>query len=335
MEVNILFLLTLIIVFNISIFFYKRFAIRFNYTSFPKKRDSHTGIVPKGCGIIFFIILYAYSLNEYLNYTNDILFIKMVLVITPAITLFSFIDDKYNINWKFKITVDFLSGLLFIYFLNKYLLFNNLFYNFLLICLIIFFIVWFINLINFTDGSDGYLTTFLIYLLIINILFKYLAYNEINNFNVIFLFLLINFLFYNIATASIFMGDSGSRFFSIILMINIINDLINKDLWIIEIWIISSMLILVDTCYTLIYRFLTLKKWMKEHKEHAYQIITFKYGHNTSLLWLIFNLLFITTPILYLFNSLNLSYLLAALIILITSFIQVFYIKHILINKII
>ena len=323
-----LFILLLIIIFNLGIVFFKKFAFKYNFISVPKKRDSHSGIIPKGSGIIFFLILMGYSLFQYSYLSNENILFLMIIICTPVIALSSFIDDKYNLSWRFKILIDISTSFLILYFIYNNFWGDNIVYNLICSFVILFFIIWFINLINFTDGSDGYLTSILITSTLTNIIAKYYLNYHLNFINIILLSMLINFLFYNLHPSNIFLGDAGSRFLSIILIIFIYIDYLDSKYLLLTVWFLSLMLILLDTSYTLILRFITVKNWMSEHKDHAYQILTQNYGHNSSLIWQILNTLFLVIPLIIIIILNKINILIALIIILILFMSQIIFIKH-------
>ena len=84
----------------------------------------------------------------------------------------------------------------------------------LIIIFSIFFWVYIINITNFIDGLDGFLTCYSIFFFINNIIF----FNLFDDSNILYFLSLIffpmctAFLFYNRSPAKVFMGDSGSIF---------------------------------------------------------------------------------------------------------------------------
>lgn len=321
----------LLLSFNFSVVIYKKIANKYKFISYPKPRDSHIIEVVKGAGIIFFLFIFIYSfIIQFWTEHKSILY-QSILLLTPIITLISFIDDKININWKIKILFDLITVIMITLFFYEAILSNH---NFLIQIIIIFSLLWFINLINFIDGSDGYLTTVLILSLLSNLLTKYFFHDEFIFFQLLIILLLFNFLFYNFPPASIFLGDSGSRFFAVLLIIFFINDILKYNHMLVFIWFGSLQLIITDTCYTLIFRLLTKNNWMSEHKEHAYQLLTNYYGHKISIYWLILNTGFIFLPSLILFYYFKIHLLIIIVLSLILYLSQIIYIKHLLHNKI-
>lgn len=257
---------------------------------------------------------------------ND--FYYYILFSIPLITVFSFIDDIYDINWKYKILIDIFTSIIILYiFINNIqsiAIINS--YNFIIYIFIILILTWFINLINFTDGSDGYLVLFTIFNFLINFLVKSYYEIEFNLFNLLFILTLIIFYYYNFYKSKIFLGDSGSRLIAVIIIINLFYDYFNYNILIFLVWILTLLIILLDTGITLTQRIIINKKVLQEHKDHAYQLLANNIDHKASLIWISLNFLFLIMPsiLLYLKDILQYNY-----IILIVTFIIVYQIIHI------
>ena len=187
--------------------------------------------------------------------------------------------------------------------------------------------MWFINLINFTDGSDGFLTLFTIINFLTIFLVKFILNFDIFISSIIFIIIIFNFLFYNLKPAKIFLGDTGSRLIAVIFIISMMFDYIYYDITIIKIWLFTLSIALIDTGITLIQRLIIHHNILQEHKDHAFQILANRYNHNYSILWLIFNYIFIIFPILTLNFLQIISFLLSAILIIFLLMIQILYIK--------
>ena len=186
--------------------------------------------------------------------------------------------------------------------------------------------MWFINLINFTDGSDGYLTIFTIFCFLLNLFYTYIIYENIEIIKLFFVMILINFLYYNKEPANIFLGDVGSRLISILLLINIFYDYSQYSIEALKVWLIILFPILLDTGFTLIQR-LIKKNLLSRHRDHAYQILANNFNHNKSVLWITINYIILIFPslILFIFNLISFYLVMIFLFIVLSS--QIFYIK--------
>ena len=114
---------------------------------------------------------------------------------------------------------------------------------------------------------------------------------------------------------------------SITLIISMMFDYIFYDITIIKIWLFTLSIALIDTGITLIQRLIIHHNILQEHKDHAFQILANRYNHNYSILWLIFNYIFIIFPILTLNFLQIISFLLSAILIIFLLMIQILYIK--------
>ena len=75
-----------------------------------------------------------------------------------------------------------------------------------------YFYIYLLNIINFTDGSDGFLTLNSIFFFIGVFFLSFFEsnYNFLNLISVIILPILLSFLIFNKPKAKLFMGDTGS-----------------------------------------------------------------------------------------------------------------------------
>jgi Fuc2NAc and GlcNAc transferase len=129
--------------------------------------------------------------------------------------LISFIDDKKNIHPNYRLLIQVITVMWSLPLLSPGL--NN-FLNFLphkfLIFFIIFYWIYLINISNFLDGSDGYLTInaigFFLGLLTLTIIKNDLIFIKYISFFIVPI--LLSFLYFNKNPAKVFMGDSGSIF---------------------------------------------------------------------------------------------------------------------------
>ena len=205
------------IIFLFTLFFlrvYKTISSKLKFLDIPDILNVHKSIVPTGAGIVFFIIFLffcEYLINSQLikiNLPKNYFFFLLSLAF---LTLISFYDDLKRIHpvirLFFQITIFFFSTSL----LNIETVGIPVK---LVIFLIIYFWVYTINIINFTDGVDGFLTINALNFFLCVFLFYYLNSQE----NFIYLIclicipILLGYLMFNKPPASLFMGDAGSIF---------------------------------------------------------------------------------------------------------------------------
>jgi UDP-N-acetylmuramyl pentapeptide phosphotransferase/UDP-N-acetylglucosamine-1-phosphate transferase len=198
-----------------------------NILGYGSKKETKTG-----SGIVFSIILlinYTYylfdqSLSEL--YPNKY---YVFLIAIFILTIISFIDDLYSLDPIFRL----ICQLIIIYFSTTLI---NSYYFVIPIKIILFiyviFWVYIINVTNFIDGSDGYLTvnaiSFLLGIVIIN---QFLPNTYFSYWLAIILLpILLAFIYFNKPKAKLYMGDTGSVLIGYILGFCLL-ELITSKYW--------------------------------------------------------------------------------------------------------
>ena len=88
--------------------FLKKFihlSYRLNIISKPKTKDSHKKDTPIGGGIIFFIMIFFFSIFS-LYYNNLNSYYLIYLLALPIISIFSLLDDIFDYQWFYKLIID-------------------------------------------------------------------------------------------------------------------------------------------------------------------------------------------------------------------------------------
>jgi len=234
------------------------------------------------------------------------------------VIIFGLIDDKKNLNRKMKLFFQLIISLILILSFN-FNLFQNLFpsinIDYVHLFLNIIFIIGLINFINFIDGSDGNLTLFIFFIficLIVKLKFNFLIEQYL--YLIYLLPFLICFYLFNIQK-KIFLGESGSFFLGIFLILNLNyfvskNIIIITDLLIIASYFISDMII---TFFLRIYHYGIHS--FKAHRDHAYQQFCYlKKEHKKLNVYMCFYNFLYLLPLYFLNLSSNISDLLIILI---------------------
>jgi UDP-N-acetylmuramyl pentapeptide phosphotransferase/UDP-N-acetylglucosamine-1-phosphate transferase len=194
---------------------YIKISFKFKLIDQPNDLNVHQNNIPTGAGIIFLIIFYFFLFFGKFFIPVDIFLLQKNLIILiislTFLSLISFYDDLYSIHplirLFFQATTIFFCTSLF----NLELIPLSIKIS---IFLIIYFWVYTINIINFTDGVDGFLA--INALTFFSCIFLY--FNFLNNVNFIYYIsliiipVLLTYLFFNRPNAKIFMGDAGSIF---------------------------------------------------------------------------------------------------------------------------
>lgn len=259
-------LFPLIIVFLFSFcltYLYKNWAIKSSILDIPNERSSHKAPVPRGGGIV--IVLTFYFCLFYL-YLKDQVENELFFAMLPGIVLalLGLLDDFKNLPPSIRFTFQFLCSGMALYFLRGFEGFFALnhiwFWN--IIALVGF--VWFINLFNFLDGSDGYASMETISIALI------LWYFTGMNVMLILVFSVAGFLYWNWPKAKVFMGDVGSTTLGYILIV--FGVYLNNNLKLnFFFWLVITSLFWFDAIVTLFRRIINKEKLGQAHKNHMYQ----------------------------------------------------------------
>jgi len=161
---------------------------------------------------------------------------------------------------------------------------------------IVFLLVWLLNLFNFMDGIDGIAASEIIFVACAGAYFSWLnGFENLAYISLILAAATMGFLILNWPPAKIFMGDVGSGFLGLIIgIIAYANILEGGSIWL---WLILLAAFLVDSGVTLFIRILKGEKWYKAHCSHAYQHAAKKWGHKTTTISVILINLFWLFPI--------------------------------------
>ena len=115
---------------------------RFNqFLDIPNHRSLHAAPIPKLGGLA---IMASITFSAVL-YSTELLYLLPFLLVLIALSL---LDDLITIKPLIRLAVHFLTALTFLFTFD-------LLSNYLFFIILLFFLVWVINLYNFMDGSDG------------------------------------------------------------------------------------------------------------------------------------------------------------------------------------
>ncbi len=320
-HIQLIILSSLIFFFSILFFsYFKIIAKKLKLTDHPTPENVHEHVIPTGSGIIFFLIFQVSFIIFFLN--ND-LFLKILpknyfLIIfgVSILCIVSFYDDLKKIHPVVRLAIQITIIMLCIstLYLDKFFLPLKL-----TIFLFVYFWVYLINVVNFTDGSDGFLATNSI-IFFLSIILLQINTELTASFFFCFFILpsILGYLIFNKPPAKIFMGDSGSIFLGFFIgyisLETILNGYYN---------IVISLLAypLIDCTYTLIKKTLNGNyPWarmfdyyfllpIKKNKNH-------KLVFNSNLIFNVINFMIILTQIIYGIKTLCTLSLIASLILI-------------------
>lgn len=242
-------------------------AIRHNIIDIPNQRSSHDTPTPRGGGLAIVISWFiGISVLFFLNLIEQDLFLAFLPGILLAVA--GFIDDIYSVKPIIRLLIQFLTAGIAFYLLGgidpvKVGTFE-ISSVFILYPVTVTGIVWFINLFNFLDGTDGYSSLEAITMLVVMYIFSN------NSVNLILIASVAGFLYWNWPKAKIFMGDIGSTQLGFILVVLGIYFHNNSQISIIH-WLMISSLFWFDATLTLIRRWRNKEVLSVAHRKHAYQ----------------------------------------------------------------
>jgi UDP-N-acetylmuramyl pentapeptide phosphotransferase/UDP-N-acetylglucosamine-1-phosphate transferase len=320
-----LLIISIIIVFLLSFsltIIFRKWAIRRNIFDIPNERSAHLEPTPRGGGIAIVITWLFAVLILYI--TQDISYsLFTALMCGIPIAIIGMIDDIWSISPYIRLSVQVLCAALAIYFLGGILYvdigFTILKSSIILNAVALIGTVWFINLFNFLDGIDGYISS--------EIIFVCLAAFILSG-SVLPLLLAsaaAGFLLCNWQPAKIFMGDVGSTLLGFTIAIFSVYYQ-NTSQSSVILWSMLTSVFWFDATMTLFRRIINREKISIAHKKHAYQrIVQSGFSHQKTVLsamvinLIIFILIFVSTfspklVLIYFFFNLLLLYIILKIV---------------------
>lgn len=322
-------------------FLFTKIARIFNLIDFPKGRKKHSEPTPLIGGVVIFFLLYFFYNTNFFHNTDTDNILEMILLSGLIIVILGIIDDKFDINYKFRLffqiiatTPIIISGL-YVESLGLYLNFELSTIGLIGIFITYISVLILINAINFIDGLDGFATIQILISIFSLILFSFFFGNFY--FDKIILYLVISliiFLLFNfgfIPNFKIFLGDSGSNFLGfflswlIIYYANPSNNFIHPVL---AIWTITYPLF--DFFSVILFRLLAKKNPFYADLNHFHHFLIFKTNSKVKTLIILIliscSLNAIGAIVFYMFNSF-LSLVAFFILFLIYLFYNYFFIK--------
>ncbi|WP_395375303.1 hypothetical protein [Marinicella sp. W31] len=243
---------------------YYRAGYWFGVVDEAGNRSSHQGQIVTGAGIVLMVIL---SVAGWLA-DLDVLLIAAIALLT----LVGFIDDKLDLPKSVRLLTQLISiGLLF------YLLGLQQ-QPVWLVIILAFLTVWWLNLFNFMDGANGMAGLHILaccswYVL----MFQSDSGMEIESLGFLVILSSGAYLLFNFPKAVLFMGDSGSLPFALILASLALTGILSGILSYWQVAVLHAVFI-SDASYTLMLRMRRKEKFWQPHNTHIYQRFI-KIGH--------------------------------------------------------
>lgn len=251
----------------------RRLAPHVGLLAHPNARSSHVRATPTGGGIGFALPLLAYFAFLSADYRPGL----PLLLAGGAVALLGLVDDFVDVRRSVRLACHFaLAASVALWLFAPGLLLGGA---------LILGLVWWLNLYNFMDGTDGLAASQAAVWAA-----GALALGDVAASTPLLWALIAAsaaFLCFNWAPARIFMGDAGSGFLGLVTGVGALWLWRNGELPIVA----SAILLLTfwfDATYTLIVRVVTGQAFAAPHRTHLYQIIARRLGHGraAALLWL-------------------------------------------------
>lgn len=287
------------------------YARRLSIVDIANHRSSHAGVTPRGGGISFVLVFYIGGVTSSFLLTGAFTTPLIVILVSSLILAgIGWLDDFKDLSVGVRFGVQIGVVLFSVLFLPRTWGFMPIFIEKTIIA---FGWVWFINLFNFMDGTDGYAIQEAFFIC----LGLFILGISIGNIALILGFSVLGFLRVNYPKAKIFMGDVGSIFLGYILGGLIIYSVTLKELSIFQSVMLTS-LFLFDATYTLIKRGLQGKKVWKAHREHWYQRLNISGTTHKTIFYIgaIYNLLLLSLLVLNRNAYLEMKYLVIIAVVL-------------------
>lgn len=234
-------------------------AKRLRIVDRPHHQSSHTGIIVRGGGVIFYMAFLIWSLSHGLKWGGGLLGLTIMAGV-------SFADDVHSISPRIRLICQFIAIL--VMFDHSGLLYNPLHVIFILAIAC----VGAMNIYNFMDGINGMTGG---YSLVVSLALLYVNANIVQFappslilyvITAIIIFNLFNFR----RRAKCFAGDVGSLSIGFIIVYFVLILALRGHSMS---WIAMLSVYLVDGGMTIFHRILLRENLMKPHKKHAYQIM--------------------------------------------------------------
>jgi len=270
-------------------FLLMKIGLRKGVLDIPNERSSHTSPVPRGGGLAVIIVFFAFLFiaPSFVGVSVDYSVWKSLLVGGAIITVIGLVDDLGHIPARWRFLTHLFAAVVSLSLLTslpEIALFGSSFdlgmFGYLVFAISL---VWFVNLYNFMDGIDGIAGVEAITALGGGALIMSLQGQSdwLTLFGILAA-CISGFLVWNWPPAKVFMGDACSGFLGFTLgMLAIVTS--TNGVMSIWSWLILFGVFVVDATTTLITRMVLGEQWFEDHRSHAYQILTRRYGSHRKI----------------------------------------------------
>lgn len=238
---------------------YIKAAVKLRIFDIPHHQSSHTGVVVRGGGVIFYVAFLLWSFLHGLHWGGGLLGLSIIAGV-------SFFDDIHSISPKIRLVCQFIAILIMFYHSSL------LSYSLHVILILAIACVGAMNIYNFMDGVNGMTGG---YSFVVALALLYVSEYQVHFAPPSLLwYVILAIIVFNIFNfrkhAKCFAGDVGSLSigFIIVYLVLVLALRGHSMSW-------MAMLIVygVDGGMTILHRIMLRENLMKPHKKHVYQIM--------------------------------------------------------------
>lgn len=238
---------------------YMKMAVKLKIFDVPHHQSSHTGVVVRGGGIIFYLAFLIWSVMNGFQWYGGLFGLTIIAGV-------SFLDDLRGVSPKIRLICQFIAILLMFYHSGLIRTAPHA------VILLSIFCVGAVNIYNFMDGingmTGGYSLVVVLALLYVDI--YQVQFADPSLIIYIILALLVFNLFNFRPHARCFAGDVGSLSIGFILVYLVLRLALRGQTMA---WMAMLIVYAVDGGLTILHRIWLRENLMKPHKKHAYQIM--------------------------------------------------------------
>ena len=238
---------------------YMRTAVRLKIFDLPHHQSSHTGVVVRGGGIVFYAAFLLWSVLNAFQWYGGLIGLTIIASV-------SFVDDIRIVSPKIRLVCQFIAIILLFYHSGLVRTAPHA------VILLSIFCVGAVNIYNFMDGINGMTGG---YSLIVALSLLYVDVFQVSfcdpDLLVYVIMALLVFCLFNFRRhARCFAGDVGSLSIGFILVYLVLRLALRGHTMA---WMAMLIVYAVDGGLTILHRILLRENLMTPHKKHAYQIM--------------------------------------------------------------
>lgn len=262
----------------------RRYALSRSLMDVPNDRSSHKLPTPRGGGVAvvfcFLASLCALLIVGLIEWSVFVAFMGA----GASTALLGFLDDHGHIAARWRLLGHFAAATWALFWLGGFppltIIGVELDLGWIGHLVVVFYLVWMLNLYNFMDGIDGIASVEAVCACCGGALLIWFAASPaLPVLPLCVAFSVVGFLFWNFPPAKIFMGDAGSGFLGITLGLLTVQAAW-LDMHFFWGWLILLGVFISDATFTLIRRLLNGEKPYEAHRNHAYQYASRLYGRH-------------------------------------------------------